>query len=41
MKNVFQWLIGHERPATLVKMMPRSVEGWKGTIGTRPKWKEE
>lgn len=31
MKNILQWLPRHERPVALVEMMPRSVEGWRGT----------
>jgi hypothetical protein len=30
MKNIPQWFPGHERPTSLVEMMPRSVEGWRG-----------
>jgi len=32
MKNVPQWLLGHERPSALAEMMPRSVEGWCGIM---------
>jgi hypothetical protein len=28
MKNIPQWLPGHERPTALVEIMPISVEGW-------------
>jgi hypothetical protein len=30
MKNVPSWFFGHERPANMVDLMPRSVEGGSG-----------